>query len=589
MKSRHSQSKIVLLAACLLAWGASSAYAGVSRVIQERYRKNYENKALFLKIPIFSEKRYVYIIGQSFRNDLTPAGTSPRFKVGDQLRVLGLDFGGDEIKFKLGVIAGPTTVELVFKFDGPLQENFPNSGVFDKALAATFTEGLKYTDLDDAKRTYIEQEFDRVTREIATSSGTNRDTVLKYVAPQLPAYQDALHEIENLQNKNQELSKQVAQGQAENRKLDLESKNQQAEIVRLRNQTKSLQEKIDSSTSQLLKLNEDLLSAKGVSQSYQRELANLERSLKIRVDPNRDLASQIAGLGQVMQRIQKENDDLQGENASLRSYLEKEQADNVKLSGENQDLKNSVRQKDDTIKTLTSKEDSLARQYFLLKQTKDNLENVALSVSNLNTHVMEEKTEGGVQFGKIDAYLGDILLGSFEWRLPERMNSNQEKDGEASFSTESIDYIRVTPTERQIRQSLGERLKLRVSLVSRSDSMEVKPEKESTLQEVGERDRATWRWRILNRGTMDSRLLVTAQLVNKNGDAIPLIQAEELIASSNLVRQVRNYLQPIPLTLGAVLGSLLVCIAGLFRRVSHAGPARDQSLLEMPPGGRKQL
>jgi peptidoglycan hydrolase CwlO-like protein len=589
MKSRHSQSKIVLLVACLLAWGASSAYAGVSRVIQERYRKNYENKALFLKIPIFSEKRYVYIIGQSFRNDLTPAGTSPRFKVGDQLRVLGLDFGGDEIKFKLGVIAGPTTVELVFKFDGPLQENFPNSGVFDKALAATFTEGLKYTDLDDAKRTYIEQEFDRVTREIATSSGTNRDTVLKYVAPQLPAYQDALHEIENLQNKNQELSKQVAQGQAENRKLDLESKNQQAEIVRLRNQTKSLQEKIDSSTSQLLKLNEDLLSAKGVSQSYQRELANLERSLKIRVDPNRDLASQIAGLGQVMQRIQKENDDLQGENASLRSYLEKEQADNVKLSGENQDLKNSVRQKDDTIKTLTSKEDSLARQYFLLKQTKDNLENVALSVSNLNTHVMEEKTEGGVQFGKIDAYLGDILLGSFEWRLPERMNSNQEKDGEASFSTESIDYIRVTPTERQIRQSLGERLKLRVSLVSRSDSMEVKPEKESTLQEVGERDRATWRWRILNRGTMDSRLLVTAQLVNKNGDAIPLIQAEELIASSNLVRQVRNYLQPIPLTLGAVLGSLLVCIAGLFRRVSHAGPARDQSLLEMPPGGRKQL
>jgi predicted nucleic acid-binding Zn-ribbon protein len=589
MKSRHSQPKIVLLAACLLAWGASSAYAGVSRVIQERYRSNYGNKALFLKIPIFSEKQYVYIIGQSFRNDLAPAGARPLFKVGDQLRVLGLDFGGDEIKFKLGVIAGPTTVELVFKFDGPLQENFPNSGVFDKALAAIFTEGLKYTDLDDAKRTYIEQEFDRVTREMATSSGTNRDTVLKYVAPQLPAYQDALHENENLQNKNQELSKQVAQGLAENRKLELESKNQQAEIIRLRNQTKSLQEKIDSSTSQLLKLNEDLLSVKGVSQSYQRELANLERSLKIRVDPSRDLASQIAELGQVMQRIQKETDDLQGENASLRSNLEKEQADNAKLSGENQDLKNSVRQKDDTIKTLTSKEDSLAHQYFLLKQTKDNLENVALSVSNLNTRVVEEKTEGSVQSGKIDAYLGDVLLGSFEWRLPEHLNSNQEKDGQASFSTESIDYVRVTQTERQIRQSLGERLKLRVSLVSRSDSMEVKPEKESALQEIGERDRATWRWRILNRGTVDSRVLVTAQLVNKNGDAIPLIQAEELISSSSLVRQLRNYLQPIPLILGAVLGSLLVCIAGLFRRVSHAGPAKDQSLPEMPHGGRKQL
>jgi regulator of replication initiation timing len=339
----------------------------------------------------------------------------------------------------------------------------------------------------------------------------------------------------------------------------------------------------------LLKLNEDLLSAKGVSQSYQRELANLERSLKIRVDTNRDLASQIAELGQVMQKIQKENDDLQGENASLRSNLEKEQADNAKLSGENQDLKNSVRQKDDTIKTLTSKEDSLAHQYFLLKQTKDNLENVALSVSNLNTRVVEKKTDGGVQSGKIDAYLGDVLLGSFEWRLPEHLNSDQEKEGQASFSTESIDYVRVTQTERQVRQSLGERLKLRVSLVSRSDSMEVKPEKESALQEIGERDRATWRWRILNRGTVDSRLLVTAHLVNKNGDAIPLIQAEELISSSSLVRQVRNYLQPIPMILGAVLGALLVCIAGLFRRVSHAGPAKDQSVPEMPRGGRKQL
>jgi len=579
-----------LLAACLLAWGASSAYAaGVSRVIQERYKKNYENKALFLKIPVFSEKQYVYIIGQSFRNDLALAGASPLFKVGDQLRVLNLDFGGEEIKFKLGVIAGATTVELIFRFDGPLQENFPNSGVFDRALAATFTEGLKYTDLDDAKRTYIEQEFDRVARELATSSGTNRDTVLKYVAPQLPAYQDALHENENLQNKNQELSKQVAQGLAENRKLELESKNQQAEIIRLRNQTKSLQEKIDSSASQLLKLNEDLLSAKGLSQSYQRELANLERSLKIRIDTNRDLASQIAELGQVMQKIHRENDDLQGENASLRSNLEKEQADNAKLSGENQDLRNSVRQKDDTIKTLTSKEDSLARQYFLLKQTKDNLENVALSISNLNTRVVEEKTEDGVRSGKIDAYLGDVLLGSFEWHLPEHLNSNEEKEGQASFSTESIDYVRVTQTERQIRQSLGERLRLRVSLASRSDSMEVKPEKESALQEIGERDRATWRWRIFNHGTVDSRLLVTAQLVNKNGDAIPLIQAEELISSSSLVRQVRSYLQPIPLVLGAVLGALLMCIAGLFRRVSHSGPAKPPSPPETPLGGRKQL
>jgi predicted nuclease with TOPRIM domain len=589
MKPGHAQIKTVLLAVCVLAWSAGAAFAGVSRVIQERYRSNYENKALYLKIPIFSDKQYVYITGQSFRNDQGLAGAAPRFKVGEQARVLGLDFGGDEIKFKLGAIAGAAIVELIYKFDAPLQDSFPNSGVFDKALAASFTEGLKYTELDDAKRNYVEQEFERISREIATASGTDRDTVLKYVAPQLPAYQDAMREITNLQNRNQDLSRQVTQSQGENRKLESDSKSQQAEITRLRSQASSLQEKMDSSVSQLQRLNDDLRNARGLSQSYQRELANLERSLKIKIDPSRDLASQIAELGQVMQKFQKDNDDLQNENGSLHSNLDKEQSDNAKLSGENQDLKNSIRQKDDTIKTLSSKEDSLARQYFMLKQTKENLENVALSIANLNARLVEEKTDGGVQSGTINAYLGDILIGSFGWRLPARLNSNQEKEGDAYFSTESIDYVRITPEERHILQSLGEPLKLRVSLVSRSDSMEVKPEKEISEQQVGERDRATWRWHIANRGGQDTHLLLAAQLVNKNGDGIPLVQAEQLISTSNLVRQVRDYLQPIPLLLGAVLGSLLACITGLFRRVRHGGPARREPLSETPYAGPKQL
>ncbi len=574
MRLRHSLVKMAVFAAFLCAVGISSfPYAGVSRIIQERYRSNYENKALFLKEPIFFEKQYVYISGQNFRHDQAPSGT-PRFKVGDQLRVLAIDFGGDEIKFKLGPIAGTAIAEIIFKFDSPLQENFPNSGIFDKALAATFTEGLKYTEIEDAKRTFIEQEFDRAARDIATTSNTNRETVLKYVAPLLPAFQDQAHEIESLQGRNQDLTKQVEHSQGENKKLESESRSQQAEIARLRIQASSLQEKIDSSASQLSRLGDDLRSAKGVSQSYQRELANLQRSLKIKVDTGRDLATQIAELGQVMQRIQKDNDDLQGENGSLRNNLEKEQTENNRRAGEIQDLQTAVRQKDDTIKTLTSKEDSLAHQYFLLRQTKDNLENIAFSIANLNTRVVDEKTDAGIQSGKIDVFLGNTLLGAFSWRLPERLTASEETNADASFATESIDNVRLTAAERLIRQSLGERLKLRVNLLSRSDSMAVTPEKQEPLQEIGERDHAAWRWRLSNRGTSDSRLVLSARLVNKNGDEIPLIQTDHAVLSSNLVRQMRNYLQPISLALGSVVGALLMLITGLFRRVSHTRPVK---------------
>ena len=580
--------KKALIAACLPALLASSLHAAVSRVIQERYRSNYENKALFLKSPIFSERQFVTITGQTFRHDLALAGT-PLFKVGDQVRVLNIDFGGEEIKFKLGAIAGAITVELVFRFDSPLQENFPNSGVFDSALAATFTEGLRYTELEDAQRVFVEQEFDRAARAIAVTSGTNRETVLKYVAPRLPAYQDALRDIENLQNRNQDLGRQLSQAQTENRKLESESKNQQTEIGRLRNQAAALQEKIDSSSAQLLRLGDDLRNVKGASQNSQRELANLQRSLKIKVDTSRDLAAQISELGQVMQKLQKDNEDLLGERGSLRTNLERQQADNARLSGENQDLRNSVQKMKETIATLTSKEDSLARQYILLKQERDNLENVSLSVANLSTRLAETKTEGGIQSGRIQAFLGDVLLGSFEWRLPERLNADQELSGEASFAMESIDYVRVTPAERQLLQSLGDRLKLRVNLISRTDTLEVKPAKEGLQQEIGERDRAVWNWSIRNVGAQDGRLLLEARLINKNGDEIPLLQTEPPIESANLVRQVRSYLLPIPLLLGAVLGSLLMGIVGLFRRARRGSPGRDESTREAQYGGRKQL
>jgi regulator of replication initiation timing len=337
------------------------------------------------------------------------------------------------------------------------------------------------------------------------------------------------------------------------------------------------------------KLGEDLRSARGTSQTYQRELSNLQRSLKVRIDPSRDLSAQIAELGQVMQKIQKDNEDLQGENGSLRSSLEKEHAENAKLDGQNQDLEASIRQKDEMIRTLTSREDSLARQYFLLKQTKEHLENVTASIANLSTRLAEEGSDAGVQSGRIDVYLGSILLGAFEWKLPDRMKVDQEQAGEASFSRESIDYVRLTGPERQILQSLGERFKLRVSLASRSDSLGVNLEKESAVQEVGERDRAVWRWRLVNRGVQDSRLLMAAQLVNKNGDNIPLIQEERLVVSSNLVRQMRSYIQPVPIVLGAVLGSLLALITGLFSRVRHGGRPREGPPPEPPVAARKQL
>jgi len=278
----------VIFAAILCAQGA---FAGVSRSIQDKYRAEYENKALFLKIPVFGERQTVNITGQTYRAE---GGIGQaRFKVGDQLRVFEIDFGGEDIKFKMGAIGGPSTIEIVFKFDSALEEDFPNSAVFDRALDYMFTEGLRYSDLEEAKNTYAQDEFEQAVSRIATTSNTTREEVLKNIAPQVPAYEDSLREIESLKTQNQEISSQLNASKSESRKLATELQTDQAEVARLRSENATLQEKINSSTSQLTKLGEDLRTVRGATQGYQKELASIQRSLNLKVDSSGDLSSRI--------------------------------------------------------------------------------------------------------------------------------------------------------------------------------------------------------------------------------------------------------------------------------------------------------
>lgn len=544
---------------------AQGAFAGVSRSIQEKYRAKYENKALFLKIPVFGERQSVNITGQTYR---TEEGTGhARFKVGDQLRVLGMDFGGDEIKFKMGAIGGAGFVEIVFKFDSALQESFPNSAIFDDALAYTLTEGLRYSDLDEAKRAYAQDEFEQAVNKIAAASNESRQVVLKNIAPRVPAYEESQRELESLKARNQEVSSQLSASQSENRKMDAELRNSQAEAARLRSTNAALQEKIDSSASQLSKLGDDLRTVRGATQGYERELASIQRSLNLKVGAGGDLATQISELGQAMRKLQKDNEGLAGQNRALRSDLEEQQSTSNRLSREVDDLKASNKQMNETIKTLTSKEDSLARQYLELKKTKENLEEVVQSVSGLSTRIAEEKTEGGFYSCRVNVYLKNLSVGSLDWLVPLRLNHNSSAQAKASFSAESIDYVKISPEERNILRSLGDKFRIQAALISLSPTMEVSADAKDSLHEVGERDRAAWNWTIRNRGTQDARLLFTVALVNKNSDTVMLVQDEPFVMSSNVVRDVRNYLQPVPLAVGALIGFLLFGIVGIFRRV----------------------
>jgi predicted nuclease with TOPRIM domain len=583
MKNRAFQ---ILCLAIVMSLGALPGFAGVSRPIQDQYKKGYENKAMFLKIPIYAERQVVSISGQGFR--VEPGVGSPRYKVGDQLRVLLVDFGGDEIKFRLGAIAGQGFVELAFKFDASLQDSFPNRDVFDRALQATLTEGLKYTDIDDAKEVFVRDQFDRAVREIAGSASISRESVLKNIAPLVPAYQDAQRDVDSLKTRVQDLSAQVSQSQSENRKLDSESRTQQAEIARLKSANASLQEKLESSTTQLLKLGDEVRDAKGTAQGYQKELANIQRSFNLRVDAGRDLTVQIADLGQLLKKLQKDNESLLNQVGSLRSNLDAQQAANARLVGDNEELKATNRSQQSTLATLTSSKDSLGRQYLDLKNEKEKLDDFAQAALSLRTRIVEESTEGGMHYGKAEVFVKDLRVGFLDWSIPSHLSRGETKDSEAVFSTASIDYVRATPDERHIVKTFGERLKVRIDLVTASDSLTIASGANKPMQETGEREHSKWQWRISNSGARDSRLVLSARLINKNSREIPLLQQERLVTASNVVRQVRGYLQPIPMAAGAVIGFVLFGIVGIFRRPGKPADSQKNSAGSVY-AGKKQL
>jgi regulator of replication initiation timing len=284
------------------------------------------------------------------------------------------------------------------------------------------------------------------------------------------------------------------------------------------------------------------------------------------VDAGRELAAQISDLGQVIKKMQKENDALDQQLASLRTALEAQQTANARLTGANEELKIENQKMKKTIETLASNKDSLAGQYMALKTEKEKLDDYSSAIQLINTRVIDENTEDGIRYGKTQVYLSKVLIGTLEWRLPSALKQGESRACEAAFSAESIDYIKATPEEKLILRSLGDTLRMRIQLIAAGESIQITSSPDKAVQEIGERDRSKWEWTITNQGTQDSRILLAVHLINRHSGAIPVSMQDFALVNSNVVRQIRSYIKPVPLAAGIVIGFLLFGIVSLFRR-----------------------
>lgn len=566
----------------LLGGVALPAAAGVSRAVQQEYRERYENKAMVLKVPLYGDRQTVRITGPGYR--VEPGSGTPRFKVGDQLRVMEVSFSGDQVRFRLSPVTTSETVELSFQFDAGLEDDFPNRKVFDQALGAVLTEGLRYTEIDDARRQFVTGHFERSVRELAEAASISRDAALEQIAPLLPAYQQAKRETASLEERLRKISAQLEVARGENRELQSQVGNLEAESSRLKRSSSELEQRMRASSSQISRLGEELRAAQGTAQGYQKELAEIQRSLNLKAEAGKDLSRQIAELGRALRTLQGEKETLTGKVASLEKELASRAAAAARLKDEITELRRDNADLEKTIRTLTSKEDSLARRYLELKNEKEKLDDFAAGVRALRTRLVEEKDSDGFRTGKAEVLVNDLVIGSLEWRIPAAVARGRGAEAEAAFTAESIDYVRATPEEKRVLRSLVDPLRVRVGLEPGAAALRAEAGPGEPVREVRERERSLWTWTLHNQGTRDARLRFSVRLVHRGGGEIELFDREPVLEASDALRRVRDALRPVPLAVGAVLGFLLFGIVGVFRRPGRPRPPAPRSGTRAEPG-----
>ena len=335
--------------------------AGVRREIENWYVHNYENKALFLKIPIRGRRQIVHV--SDTRPTLDPgSATSPLlFKVGDQVRITDVSFRNDSVRFKIASLEFSGQGEIAFRFPRQLEQDFPQRGNFDLALEATLTEGLSYTDIDSAKEEFIKSQFDQFVQQLARSNNTSDDFVVKTLGEQVPTYRLAtskLAEVEQILLEETEARQQIQSDLAPLR----------AELDQTKTQLSTLQSERDSLETKVTSAERQTDEFRKSTRDYEQQIESLVKNLNLKSSSATSLSAQVKILNESITTLQKERISRARELLDATTQLVQYQEKNQTLSKELQKTQNDKDKVWEDLRLLTSNRKSLEARYLAIKR-----------------------------------------------------------------------------------------------------------------------------------------------------------------------------------------------------------------------------
>ena len=524
-------------------------YGGVRRDIEQWYTKNYENRAMFLKIPVRGQKQVVHV--RDSGPNLAQTGGGPLyFKVGDQVRITDLDFKSRSIRFKVASTNLSREVEIEFDFPVELRNNFAQRAAFDKALQATFTEGLTYSDIESAKEEFVQSQFDEFVKRLVVSSDTSSESVIEAVTDRIPAYRE-------LQRKAVQTQKKLEQAQANLQRETSTREQLQSEVERRTlelNQSREMVSRLQEEQGQLLDKTKSLEIR---TDQFRRSRQGYEDQLK----HMGNLGKQIEDLKGGLNWVKKQRDELSTKLERAQQRAMELQNETKKLSS---DLKRTQDEKKslwDDVSALTSNRKGLEARYIETKRAKKSLESANDVSSALRLeNKLEKRPEGA--FRVADLYLLSQRLGTFEMRVPEQVGTSYQ----LRFSADSPDTIKFSEEERRLHALLGEDLKIETEWTTTSSDLKVVLVENQSLQSVRPRESIEWTWLFQGEISQPEPVSLSVNLVNKDGRKLFLGTQDFTIGSDKLWPRLRETFSPMSALAGVALAVVLVAMVSRFRR-----------------------
>jgi predicted nucleic acid-binding Zn-ribbon protein len=536
----------------------SFAYPRVGREIRDEYVQRFENKAVFLKIPVRGLQQVVHVLDSGAKLDRGNLNQPVSFKVGDQVRIIDVNFRDDKVRFRFSSVDTTREGSLEFRFPAPTQQAFPQRENFEKSLASSLTEGLSYKELESAKGEFIRGQVKTLVREFAATTNTPDDVVLRTIVEDSPQYQELEREFSQIRQKNQTLDRDVSRLGRTSREQRARIADMTVELDRLRTQVRELErdQNLAARTRQSLE---------GKLKDAQVKMSELLGSLNLKAASNSELDNRMQSLSAGIESARRKRVQLSEELAQARADLNEREQANSTLTVDLKKVRDRNQRLSSELRSLTSNKDSIQSQFLQAKRQSDALEMASRLSAGLRLERSFQELEGR-PLEIADLYLLSKRVGRFEIETPDHPGQICR----IKFLMESPDRVEFQEEERVLFDSLGERFKIEPSWSFAGDRLRAVLMEGEAAREAKPREAVEWSWILEGEISEPERAQLRILFLNSDDQKISLDPHEFYLTPPGLMSYLIRSFSPVSLGSGIFLGLVFAGVAGLFRRRSSS-------------------